>query len=47
MGHRRNDNRPENQIVEPLLHRHGGYRKLVSFQVAQLVFDVIVRFCER
>ena len=30
-----------------LLPLHGGYRKLKSFQVAQLVYDVTVRFCER
>lgn len=27
--------------------RHGGYRKLRSFQVAQLVYDGTVVFCER
>jgi four helix bundle protein len=32
---------------EPLIPKHGGYRKLRSFQVAQLVYDVTVRFCER
>lgn len=32
---------------EPLIGRHGGYRKLKSFQVAQLVYDVTVRFCDR
>lgn len=32
---------------ETLIPKHGGYRKLKSFQVAQLVFDVTVRFCER
>jgi four helix bundle suffix protein len=26
---------------------HGGYRKLKSFQVSQLVYDVTVRFCDR
>ena len=31
---------------EPLITKHGGYRKLKSFQVAQLVYDVTVRFCE-
>ena len=30
-----------------LIPKHGGYRKLKSFQVAQLVYDVTVRFCER
>jgi four helix bundle suffix protein len=32
---------------EPLIPPHGGYRKLKSFQVAQLIYDVTVRFCER
>jgi four helix bundle suffix protein len=35
-------NEPEN-----LIPVHGGYRKLKSFQVAQLVYDVTVRFCDR
>jgi four helix bundle suffix protein len=33
--------------MEPLLPPHGGYRKLKSFQVAQLAFDMTVRFCNR
>lgn len=32
---------------ERLIAKHGGYRKLKSFQVAQLVYDVTVRFCDR
>ncbi len=32
---------------EPLIPKHGGYRKLKSFQMAQLVYDVTVRFCDR
>jgi four helix bundle suffix protein len=32
---------------EPLISKHGGYRKLKSFQLAQLVYDVTVRFCDR
>jgi four helix bundle suffix protein len=32
---------------EPLLPAHGGYRNLKSFQIAQLVYDVTVRFCNR
>jgi len=31
---------------EPLIPRHGGYRKLKSFRIAQLVYDVTVRFCD-
>ena len=32
---------------EPLIPKHGGYRNLKSFQVAQLSYDVTVRFCDR
>ncbi|MFQ5650250.1 MAG: four helix bundle suffix domain-containing protein [bacterium] len=32
---------------EGLFPKHGGYRKLKSFQIAQLVYDVTVRFCDR
>src|SRR5574341_591187 len=31
----------------PLIGKHGGYRKLKSFQIAQLAYDVTVRFCDR
>jgi len=30
--------------AEGLIPRHGGYRNLKSFQVAQLAYDVTVRF---
>jgi len=32
---------------DSLIPKHGGYRNLKSFQVAQLVYDVTVRFCDR
>jgi four helix bundle protein len=32
---------------EPLIPKHGGYRSLKSFQIAQLVYDITVRFCAR
>ena len=32
---------------EPLIPKHGAYRKLKSFRLAQLVYDVTVRFCDR
>jgi four helix bundle suffix protein len=32
---------------DQLIPKHGGYRKLKSFQIAQLVYDVTVRFCDR
>ena len=37
----------EKMETEKLIPLHGGYRKLKSFQVAQLVYDVTVRFCDR
>lgn len=30
-----------------LIPRHGGYRNLKSFQVAELIYDVTVLFCEK
>jgi four helix bundle suffix protein len=35
------------KTMSDLIPKHGGYRKLKSFQVAQLVYDVTVRFCDR
>lgn len=32
---------------ERLIPKHGGFRHLKSFQVAQLVYDVTVRFCDK
>jgi four helix bundle suffix protein len=32
---------------ESLIPKHGGYRKLKSFQLAQLIYDVTVRFCDK
>jgi len=37
----------QNGQPEPLIPKHGGYRKLKSFQIAQLVYDVTVRFCDK
>lgn len=34
-------------LMSALIPKHGGYRKLKSFQVAQLVCDVTVRFCHK
>lgn len=30
-----------------LIPKHGGYRNLKSFQIAQLVYDLTVRFCDK
>jgi four helix bundle suffix protein len=32
---------------EPLIPKHGGYRGLKTFRLAQLVYDITVRFCQR
>jgi four helix bundle suffix protein len=32
---------------EQLIPVHGGYRQLKSFQVARLVYDITLRFCDR
>lgn len=32
---------------DSLIPKHGGYRRLKSYQVAKLVYDITVRFCER
>jgi four helix bundle suffix protein len=34
-------------MTEGLIPKHGGYRKLKSFQVSELVYDVTVRFCDK
>lgn len=33
--------------MNKLLLEHGGYRNLLTFQLAQLIFDITVRFCNR
>ncbi|MCB1114297.1 MAG: four helix bundle suffix domain-containing protein [Chlamydiia bacterium] len=33
--------------MDKLISKHGGYRSLKSFQMAQLVYDITGRFCER
>jgi four helix bundle suffix protein len=38
-----NNPTPEDDLIPP----HGGYRKLKSFQIADLCYDVTVRFCQR
>ena len=37
----------EGEAGKGLIPKHGGYRNLKSFQIAQLVYDVTVRFCDR
>ena len=35
------------QKAEKLIPLHGGYRNLKSFQLAQLIYDITVQFCDR
>jgi len=37
----------KNGRTKRLISKHGGFRHLKSFQIAQLVFDVTVRFCDK
>ena len=30
-----------------LIPKHGGYKHLLTFQIAQLIYDITVRFCEK
>lgn len=46
-GHRGRGGLGGRNGTEDLIPKHGGYRNLKSFQVAQLVYDVTVRFCDR
>jgi four helix bundle suffix protein len=34
-------------MMSTLIPKYGGYRRLKSFQIAQLVFDITVRFCDK
>ncbi len=38
-----NNNDINNNLIPP----HGGYRNLVSYQMAEIVYDATVKFCER
>ncbi len=42
-GHR-SDFRPDSEVLIP---RHGGYRNLKTFRMAQLIYDVTASFCDR
>ncbi len=41
------DRNGQNGRGEGLIPKHGGFRNLKSFQVAQVVYDVTVRFCDK
>jgi len=47
LGSRRGPEHIQQMSDDNLISTHGGYRHLKSFQVAQLVYDVTVRFYER
>src|SRR5437660_12770284 len=33
--------------MDSLIPKHGGYRGLKTFQLARLIFDITIRFCDR
>lgn len=33
-------------MPEKLIPKHGGFRNLVSYQIAEMIYDVTVRFCD-
>lgn len=33
--------------MDKLIPKHGGYRQLKTFQLARLIYDITVRFCDR
>jgi restriction system protein len=43
----KSDSSDQPDDLQRLLPKHGGYRKLRSFQTAQLAYDATVIFCER
>ena len=40
-------NRTDRSNSEDLIQPHGGYRELKSYQMAEIVFDATVAFCDR
>jgi four helix bundle suffix protein len=43
----RSNNQRQATLPEALIPPHGGYRTLKCFHLAQLIYDITVRFCER
>jgi len=41
------DGHGQTRTEESLIPKHGGCRKLKTFQLASLIYDVTVRFCDR
>ena len=37
------NNSNNNNLIPP----HGGYRKLVAYQMAEIVYDATIKFCEQ
>lgn len=33
--------------MDKLIPKHGGYRELKTFQLARLIYDITLRFCNR
>jgi four helix bundle suffix protein len=41
------DNKLMFMTMEKLIPNHGGYRTLKTFQLARMIFDITVRFCDK
>ena len=41
------EHRPARTGDEGLIPKHGGFRKLKTFQLAEVIYDVTVRFCDK
>lgn len=41
------NSRAQTPTHEGLIPKHGGFRKLKTFQLAELIYDLTVRFCRR
>jgi len=37
----------DHPVSPPLISAHGGYRELQSYQMAEIVYDATVVFCDR
>ncbi len=47
MGNNTDKHGPTRTRGEGLIPKHGGYRRLKTFQLAELIYDVTARFCDQ
>lgn len=44
---RRKHNEKPSPETESVIPKHGGYKNLITFKLAELIYGVTVRFCNR